>query len=116
MELDYTRLGQRIAKRRKDKGIRQNILAERMGISNNYLSGIECGKEHPSLEVLIKLCNELEVTPDYLLMGNMRSNQVPQNILEGLQLCSEEDIALISVMLGHMIERRGEKWNRDNFI
>ena len=115
MELDYFNLGQRIARRRMQAGIRQNALADRIGISNNYLSSIERGKEKPSLEIIVKICNVLNVTPDYLLMGNMYSNNVPQNIADGLRLCSNEDIALLSIIMQHMVERQGLKWNNDNF-
>ena len=115
MDLDYLNLGQRIAKRRTQIGLRQNVLADLIGISNNYLSSIERGKEKPSLEVIVSLCNALQVTPYYLLMGNMYSNNVPQNIIEGLRLCSNEDIALLLVMVQHMVERQGLKWNNDNF-
>ena len=78
MEIEYTSIGLRIAKRRKQIDMKQNVLADKLNISNNYLSGIERGKEKPSLEILVKICNELQVTPDYLLMGNMYSNIVPQ--------------------------------------
>ena len=70
MEIDYTSIGIRIAKRRKEAGIKQNILAEKIGISNNYLSGIECGNEKPSLEILIKICNIFHQMFEYF------SNQV----------------------------------------
>lgn len=115
MELNYTEIGQRIAKRRTQMGLKQNVLAERIDISNNYLSGIERGKEKPSLEIIVKICNALQVTPDYLLMGNMHSNNIPQNIVDGLRLCSSDDLSLLSVIMGHMVERQGIKWNNDNF-
>ncbi len=115
MELDYTGIGQRIAKRRIQAGLKQNTLAEKIGISNNYLSSIERGKEKPSLEIIVNICNALQVTPDYLLMGNMYSNNIPQNIVDGLRLCSEDDLSLISVIMQHMVERWGKKWNDDNF-
>lgn len=76
-------------------GLKQNTFAEKIGLSNNYLSSIERGKEKPSLEVIVNICNALQVTPDYLLMGNMYSNNVPQNIVDGLRLCTEEDLSLI---------------------
>lgn len=91
------------------------MLAERIGISNNYLSSIERGKEKPSLEIIVNICNALQVTPDFLLMGNLYSNNVPQNIVDGLRLCSEEDLSLLSVVMQHMVERLGPKWNNDNF-
>ena len=115
MEIDYASIGQRIAKRRKQIDMKQNVLADKLNISNNYLSGIERGKEKPSLEILVKICNALQVTPDYLLMGNMYSNTVPKNIVDGLQLCSEEDILLLNAIMQHMVDRRNKKWNSDNF-
>ena len=48
-------------------------------------------------------------------MGNMYSSTVPQNIIDGLRLCSEEDIYLVNTMVQHMVERRCEKWNDDNY-
>lgn len=116
MELDYDSIGRRIAKRRKQAGIKQNALAEQLDISNNYLSGIECGKEKPSLEILVKICNALQVTPDYLLMGNLHSNNVPQNISDSLRLCSEEDVELLSGIVKLLVDRQNEKWNTDNFV
>ena len=115
MELNYTNIGKRIAKRRKVLGIKQNALADQVGMSNNYLSGIECGKEKPSLEVLIKICNALQVTPDYLLMGNMYSNNIPQNIVDGLRLCSKEELEIIDVLIQHIVQKHSLKWNSDNF-
>lgn len=115
MELDYDNIGKRIAKRRTQIKLKQNALAEIIEISNNYLSSIERGKEKPSLEILVKICNALRVTPDYLLMGNMYSNNVPGNIADGLRLCSEDDIMLLSSIMQYMVDRQSIKWNNDNF-
>lgn len=116
MEYDYSIMGMRIANRRKQLNIKQNVLAEMIGISNNYLSGIEGGKENPSLEVFIKLCNALQVTPDYLLMGSMHSNNIHQNIYDGLRLCSEEDVKLVSDFLQLLIQRGSNQWNNKNYV
>lgn len=115
MELNYVGIGQRIARRRIQMGLKQIELADRLDISNNYLSSIERGEENPSLEVIVGLCNELRVTPDYLLMGNMYSNNIPQNIVDGLRICSEDDLMLMTVIMQHMVERQSTKWNNDNF-
>lgn len=116
MELDYLQLGKRIAARRRQMNLKQNVLAECVGISNNYLSSIEGGKERPSLEIIVGICNALQVTPDYLLMGNMHSNNIPQNITEGLRLCSSDDVELVSAIVQVMIDRRSQKWNNDKFV
>lgn len=116
MERNLTALGTRIANRRKHLNISQNKLAEKLGISNNHLSNIERGRESPGLDVLIGICNELQVTPDYLLMGTMHPRGVPQNLIDSLSLCSNEDILLLEQMVHHMVERRENKWNSDNYI
>lgn len=54
MELDYKNIGKRIVRRRKSLKISQIDLAEKIGISNNYLSSIEHGKEKPSLDILVR--------------------------------------------------------------
>lgn len=116
MEIDYIEIGKRIAKRRKEMDIKQNTLAERINISNNYLSSIECGKEKPSLEVLIGICNSLQITPDYLFMGNMHSNNVPMCIMDGLRLCSEDDVELVLNIVRICVDRNRKNWNSDNFV
>ena len=48
MELDYTEIGKRIAKRRKELGLRQAQLSEMVDISDPYLSNIERAVSIPS--------------------------------------------------------------------
>jgi len=116
MESNLFEMGNRIAVRRKHLGISQNSLAERIDISKNHLSNIERGREKPSFDVLINLCNELRVTPDYLLMGSMHSQGVPQNLIDSLSLCTEEDVELVEAIVRHMVLRHEKKWNDENFI
>lgn len=60
-------MGKRIRDRRKKLGILQYRLAETLDISNNHMSAIENGRENLSIDLLIHICHELDVTPDYLL-------------------------------------------------
>lgn len=85
MEGNLMEMGNRITTRRRHLGISQNVLAEKIGISNNHMSNIERGREKPSFDVLISLCNTLRVTPDYLLMGSMHPQGVPQNLVDSVQ-------------------------------
>ena len=62
MKTDEKRLiGLRIKELRKSKGLSQEELAERAETSPNYLSRMERGTENPTLDMLIKLANALEV-------------------------------------------------------
>lgn len=116
MDLDYKSMGLRISRRRKSLRIQQNTMAKEIGISNNYLSGIERGREKPSLDILVKICNVLQITPDYLIMGTMHSSNVPQDIVDGLRLCSTEDVGLVWDLIQIMIKRRNDQWSSENYI
>ena len=72
MELDYSEIGRRIARRRKELGLRQVQVCERAGINNKYLSCIERAASIPSLEVIIKIALALDTTPDEFLIGSVR--------------------------------------------
>lgn len=72
MELDYSEIGRRIARRRKELGLRQNQVCERAGINDKYLSCIERATSIPSLEVIMKLALALDTTPDEFLTGSIR--------------------------------------------
>ncbi len=54
-------IGKRIQELRKAQGLSQEDVAEKADISPNYLSRIECGKENPTLDMLIKLATTIEV-------------------------------------------------------
>ena len=115
MDQQKVDIGRRIKRRRQDLKIKQNALAERLDISNNHLSAIENGKENPSIEILIKICHSLKVTPDYLLLGAMHSNNVPMNILDSLRLCREEDIELFQIMVETLVARNERAWNEPHY-
>ena len=101
----YKEMGQRIKFRRKEMRMKQAELAERIDISNNHISSIENGKEKPSLDLFISLCEELHVTPDYLLLGSMHANNIPLDIVDGLRLCSQDDIELTRQFVELLIRR-----------
>jgi transcriptional regulator with XRE-family HTH domain len=56
------RFGQRVRWLRGEHGLTQEQLAERAGISVDFLSLIERGKSSPSFENLDELADALEVT------------------------------------------------------
>ena len=75
MELDYTEIGKRIAKRRKELGLRQAQLSEMVDISDPYLSNIERAVSIPSTEVIMRLALALDTTPDEFLVGTARQGE-----------------------------------------
>ena len=67
MELNYTLIGARIKKIRKEQHITQDRLSEMAGISPQHLSQIESAKTKLSLPALINICNALNITTDQIL-------------------------------------------------
>lgn len=75
MKLDYSEIGRRIAKRRRELKLRQADVEERAGIAYKYLSNIERGFSIPSTEVIMRLAIALETTPDEFLVGTTRREE-----------------------------------------
>ena len=50
-----------IKKRRLEMGLSQNKLAKLVGITQPFMNEIESGRKSPSVEVLIKICKELDI-------------------------------------------------------
>ena len=71
MKVNYKKLGKRIQAARKETGLSQEQLAEAIGKSPSAISTIETGKRGASLETLIHIANELQVSADYLLLDQL---------------------------------------------
>ena len=102
-------MGNRIKIRRKELRIKQAELAEQLNISNNHMSSIENGRQKPSLDIFIRICNLLNVTPDYLLLGNMHAYNIPQ-----LRLCTQADIQLAGDFIELLVKRNSKAHNEPN--
>lgn len=76
--MDKKTFGRRMFRARRAKGITSDRLAEKLGMSGSYIRQLECGNRQPSIEMLINLCNELEVSSDYLLRGELSVDRKEQ--------------------------------------
>ncbi len=57
----------KIAETRKDRGVTQKQLAEKLGIYQSNMSNWENGVTEPDMQSLVRLADILEVSTDYLL-------------------------------------------------
>ncbi len=78
--MDYISIGQRIAKVRKKKKMTQEKLAEKIDSSSAYVSNIERAAKQPSLSMLIKIANALEVSLDYLVLDNYSKDRIKVDV------------------------------------
>ncbi len=88
--IDYTLIGKRIQTQRLEKGITQEKLAERAGISVVYLSKIENGRVYPTLETLSNICTELDIELAEILTNTeiARKDYANERVLELFNSCS----------------------------
>lgn len=103
VDLDLKTFGKRISSRRKAMRIKQRELAEYVGISNKYLSNIENGKASPSLNVFFNICYCLETTPDTILLGIAKTDNIPLVISDMLKLCNDESIKKIQDFVEYVL-------------
>ena len=98
MEYSLKDIGKKIGSRRREIGLNQAQLAERVHISNTHLSNIERGKKPPGFIVFLDICNELKVGPKYLTSGKIYTN-VDEEIIDKMRLCSTENKIIISKII-----------------
>lgn len=69
--------GKFISRKRKEKNLTQEQLAEKLGISNKTVSKWETGKCMPDYTVIKNLCEELEITMAGADSGQKKVKRLP---------------------------------------
>ena len=67
--IDYKIIGNRIQERRNELDITQENFSNELGISSTYLSRIENGKAHPTLDMYSLIAYQLNTDLSFLITG-----------------------------------------------
>lgn len=67
--MDQIKIGKFIASCRKEQGMTQAVLAEKLGISDRAVSKWENGKSMPDSGIMLELCELLKINVNELLSG-----------------------------------------------
>ena len=99
--MDYYAIGQRIRRIRKARGLSQEELAEKIGISTTHMSHIETGNTKLSLPVFVDLADALEVRADELLHDSTSADRSVSvdAILHLLDSCTTREIKILEDIL-----------------
>ena len=99
-------IGRNIRKYRLVKKLRQEDLAEKAGLSINYVGAIERGEKVPSLETLLVIINALGVSADMILADVIETGYLVKDSLlaEKLDKLSVEDRAKIYDVIDTMLK------------
>ncbi|MBR6534010.1 MAG: helix-turn-helix transcriptional regulator [Clostridia bacterium] len=91
-------IGTRICLRRREVGLTQEKLAEKMDVSVQMISNLERGNKAIRIDNLIKLCEILNISSDYILTG-VRSQSDLCSVAQELQHLSEDDKRLAELII-----------------
>ena len=69
--IDRKEVGQRIRALRTDRGMRQVDLADRLGVTLNYVGRMESGIGMASIDLFVEIADLFDVTLDYLILGRL---------------------------------------------
>lgn len=99
-------MGKNIRKYRLEKNFRQEDLAEKTGLSANYIGMLERGEKTPSLETFITILNTLEVSADMVLADVLSTGYIIKNSMlnEKLSKLSDEDREKIYEVIDTLIK------------
>lgn len=100
-------IGKNIRKYRLMKKLRQEDLAEKAGLTANYIGMVERGEKIPSLETFIKILNTLGVSADMVLSDVLDNGYTIKNSMlnEKLEKLAPEDRTRIYEVIDTMIKQ-----------
>ena len=98
--MDQIKIGKFIASCRKEQGMTQAVLAEKLGISDRAISKWETGKSMPDSGIMLELCELLKINVNELLSGERimaeaYDKQAEENLLAMARQKEEKDRQLL---------------------
>ena len=95
-------LGTRIRKGRVKKSYTQEILAEKIGVTQGYISELERGNELPGRDLLFRLSECLDITTDYLCNGDTQTTLRNLRIEKIMKWLDNQDEETQDLVIGYI--------------
>lgn len=91
----------RIRQARENLGYTREKFAEKLDVSVSYLAELERGRTGISVKMLIKVCNVLGLSADYVLFGKERESDTLR--LDAIHRIDEKYIPLLDKMIAELL-------------
>ena len=91
-------IGKRIQGRRKQMGLTQEQLADKMDVSIQMVSNLERGNKSIRIENLIKLSEILNISTDYILTGKETTEDM-QVLTEQMASLSQKERKMMKLLM-----------------
>ena len=102
--MDLVKIGRLLQELRKEKGLTQEQLAERMGVARRTVSRWETGSNMPDLDILMELADLYTVDLREILSGERKSErmdrEMKETVLQVADYSNEEKTRLLRRMHG----------------
>ena len=99
-------IGMRIKELRRSNHLSQEQLAEKADINSKYLSRMERGTENPTLDMLIKLSNALEVEMwEMFDFGHVASQKELKQAIQDFSRTADESTLRLALKLIRAVSR-----------
>lgn len=99
---DLKEIGIRIVERRKELKLTQEQVAESMNVSIQMISNIERGNKAIKIDNLLKLCNILKTSTDYILTGKRTDNDF-DNLTDRISRLTDSDYKMIEMLVDYRL-------------
>lgn len=96
-------IGERIRYSRETSELTQEKLAEMIDVSIQYISDLERVVVGTSIPTMIKLCETLKVSSDYILLGRIEKNDL-SDIIERLRFLSPNELQIVEKGINVLLE------------
>lgn len=107
--MEQAKVGKFIAKCRKNKNMTQAELAKKLNITDRAISKWETGKGMPDSSIMLELCNELDISVNELLSGEVikmenYNQKAEENLLDMKKQKEETDkeILRLELVIGYI--------------
>ena len=97
----------RIRKAREDMGYTREKFAEKLDVSVSYLAELERGRTGISVKMLIKVCNVLGLSADYVLFGTERTED--EMMLDAIRRIDEKYLPLLDKVIEELLALDSDK-------
>ena len=96
--VDLVEIGKRIQGRRKQMGLTQEQVADKMDVSIQMVSNLERGNKSIRIENLIKLSEILNISTDYILTGKETTEDM-QVLTEQMASLSHKERKMMKLLM-----------------
>ena len=91
----------RIRKAREEQGYTREKFAEKLDVSVSYLAELERGRTGISVKMLVKVCNLLGLSADYVLFGEVRQEDSLR--LDAIHRIDSKYLPLLDKTIGELL-------------